>query len=69
VLVPSLIGHWKIGDVNPTISLSLLLGSIPGVFVGTQFVTKLPERWFRGALAGVLVVVAMAMLPLPHVKA
>jgi len=69
VLVPALIGHWKIGDVNPVIAASLLLGSIPGVFVGTHFVTRLPERWFRGALAGVLVVVALALLPiLPHAK-
>ena len=69
VLVPSLIGHLKIGDVNPMISASLLIGSIPGVFVGSYFVTKLPERWFRGALAGVLVVVALALLPiLPHAK-
>ena len=69
ILVPSLIGHWKIGDVNPGIAASLLIGSIPGVFVGTHFVTRLPERWFRSALAGVLVVVALALLPLfPHAK-
>jgi uncharacterized membrane protein YfcA len=69
VLVPALVGHWKLGDVNPVIAASLLLGSIPGVFVGTHFVTRLPERWFRGALAGVLVVVALALLPiLPHAK-
>jgi uncharacterized protein len=69
VLVPSLIGHLQIGDVNPWISGSLLLGSIPGVFLGTHFVTRLPERWFRSALAGVLVVVALALLPiLPHAK-
>ena len=69
VLIPSLIGHWKIGDVNPTIAASLLIGSIPGVFVGTHFVTKLPERWFRSALACVLFVVALALLPiLPHAK-
>lgn len=69
ILVPSLVGHWKIGDVNPVISVSLLLGSIPGVFLGTYFVTKLPERWFRGALASVLVIVALALLPiLPHAK-
>lgn len=68
VLVPSLLGHWRIGDVNPSIAGSLLLGSIPGVFVGSHFVTRLPERWFRGALAAVLVVVAIALLPfhLPH---
>ncbi len=68
VLVPSLIGHWKIGDVNPVIAASLLLGSIPGVFVGTHFVTRLPERMFRGALAGVLVIVALALLPILHAK-
>lgn len=42
----------------------LLLGSIPGVFVGSHLVTRLPERWFRGALAGVLVVVAFFLLPI-----
>lgn len=69
VLVPSLIGHWRLGDVNPAIAVWLLVGSIPGVFVGTHFVTRLPERWFRGALAGVLVIVALALLPiLPHAK-
>jgi hypothetical protein len=69
VLVPSLLGHWRIGDVDPGIATSLLMGSIPGVFLGSYFVTKLPERWFRGALAGVLVVVALALLPImPHAK-
>lgn len=69
VLVPSLLGHWRIGDVDPGIATSLLMGSIPGVFLGSYFVTKLPERWFRGALAGLLVVVALALLPfMPHAK-
>lgn len=68
VLVPSLIGHWRIGDVNPGIAAPLLIGSIPGIFIGTYFVTRLPERWFRTALACILVIVAIALLPfkLPH---
>lgn len=68
VLVPSLIGHIQIGDVNPQIAGLLLVGSIPGVFVGSHLVTKLPERVFRGALAAVLFVVALLLLPihLPH---
>jgi uncharacterized membrane protein YfcA len=69
VLVPSLLGHWRIGDVNASIAASLLVGSVPGVFLGSYFVTKLPEGWFRGALAGLLVVVALALLPIiPHAK-
>ncbi|MBV8198295.1 MAG: sulfite exporter TauE/SafE family protein [Candidatus Eremiobacteraeota bacterium] len=69
VLVPSLIGHFTIGDVNVKLAGTLLIGSVPGVFVGSHLVTRLPERWFRGALAGVLVVVALFLLPihlLPH---
>lgn len=70
VLVPSLIGHFSIGDVNVRLAGALLLGSVPGVFVGSQLVTRLPERWFRGALAAVLIVVAIFLLPiklhLPH---
>jgi uncharacterized membrane protein YfcA len=69
VLVPSLLGHLRIGDVNPGLAGMLLLGSVPGVFVGSYFVTKLPERWFRSALAGVLFIVAIFLLPiLPHAK-
>lgn len=68
VLVPSLLGHWQIGDVNPRIAGLLLIGSVPGVFVGSMLVTRLPERWFRSALAGVLFIVALFLLPIhfPH---
>jgi uncharacterized membrane protein YfcA len=61
VLVPSLLGHWSLGDVNPSIAGSLLLGSVPGVFVGSHFVTRLPEQWFRGVLAAVLLILALAL--------
>jgi uncharacterized membrane protein YfcA len=64
VLVPSLLGHLKIGDVNPRLAGMLLIGSVPGVLVGSMLVTRLPERWFRGALAGVLFIVALFLLPI-----
>jgi uncharacterized membrane protein YfcA len=54
----------KIGDVNPRLAGMLLIGSVPGVFVGSMLVTRLPERWFRGALAGVLFIVALFLLPI-----
>ena len=69
VLVPALLGHLKIGDVNTKYAGLLLVGSVPGVFVGSHLVTRLPERWFRSALAGVLFIVALFLLPihlLPH---
>lgn len=62
VLVPSLLGHWRLGDVNVKIAGLLLVGSIPGVFLGSHLTARLPERWFRGALAGILLVVSVALV-------
>jgi uncharacterized membrane protein YfcA len=62
VLVPSLLGHWRIGDVNAKLAGLLLAGSIPGVILGSHLVAKLPERWFRNALAGVFLVVSAALV-------
>lgn len=61
LLVPSLIGHFKIGDVNVRLALLLLAGSVPGVLVGTPLAKRLPERAFRAGLALVLVVVGVRL--------
>ena len=62
VLVPSLIGHWKLGDVNPVIAASLLLGSIPGVMVGALLSARLPQALLRGALSAILLFTAYKLL-------
>jgi hypothetical protein len=50
-------GHWLIGSVNfGTLGL-LLIGSIPGIIIGSFLAPRLPDRWLRPLLAIVLVFV------------
>jgi len=52
------LGHWAIGSVDWTIIVSLLAGSLPGIFIGSTFAIKIPERALRLVLAATLFVVA-----------
>ncbi|HUA08794.1 MAG TPA: sulfite exporter TauE/SafE family protein [Candidatus Acidoferrales bacterium] len=61
LLVPAIIGHFKLGDVNVRLAALLLAGSIPGVIVGTPLAKRLPERAFRAGLAVILVVVGIRL--------
>jgi hypothetical protein len=47
-------GHILFGDFQMSITLPLLVGSIPGVFVGAQMSARLPGGLVRRALAFVL---------------
>ena len=51
-------GHWMMGSVDWHIMGSLLAGSLPGIFVGSYFAIRMPERALRLVLATTLFVVA-----------
>lgn len=51
-------GHWMMGSVDWHIMGSLLAGSLPGIFVGSYFAIRIPERALRLVLATTLFVVA-----------
>ncbi len=51
-------GHWMMGSVDWHIMGSLLAGSLPGIFVGSYFAIRIPERALRLVLAATLFVVA-----------
>jgi uncharacterized membrane protein YfcA len=55
-------GHWVIGDVNIVLLLNLLIGSIPGVIVGSLFSSRASDRWIRPVLAVVLMVSGVRLL-------
>jgi uncharacterized membrane protein YfcA len=55
-------GHWFLGDVNFGLVGSLLLGSVPGVVVGSLLSFRLPELLLRLLLAAVLLVAASQLL-------
>ena len=54
-------GHWWMGSVDWHIIGSLLAGSLPGIFVGSYFAVRIPERALKLVLASVLLVVASRM--------
>jgi len=51
------LGHWWLGSVNWGLLGSLLLGSLPGIYIGSHLSTRVPERILRPTLAGMLVLV------------
>ncbi len=38
------IGHWLLGSVNWLLLSSLLIGSLPGVYIGSHFAARVPDR-------------------------
>ena len=52
------LGHWMMGSVDWAIIGSLLAGSLPGIFVGSYFAIRIPERALRLVLATTLFMVA-----------
>ncbi len=58
-------GHWLAGNVDIGAVGWLLLGSIPGVLLGSQFTVRLPDRSLRIALATVLALSGVKLLDPP----
>ena len=52
------LGYWSMGSVDWHIILSLLAGSLPGIFIGSYFAVRIPERALKVILATTLFVVA-----------
>ncbi len=50
-------GHWWLGSVDWALLVSLLIGSIPGIAVGSALASRVPDAVLRPALAGTLALV------------
>ncbi len=55
-------GHWLMGDVNWVLLGSLLIGSIPGIFLASRCAHHVPEAILRRVLGVVLLAIAAPML-------
>jgi uncharacterized membrane protein YfcA len=51
------LGHWLLGSVDWHLLISLLIGSLPGIYIGSHLSSRVPDRFLRPALAGMLVLV------------
>ena len=52
------LGHWMMGSVDWHIIASLLVGSLPGIVLGSYFANRVPERTLQVVLAIALFTVA-----------
>ena len=48
------LAHWFSGNVDLTLMVNILIGSIPGVWLGTSLIDKVPAAGLRPALGCVL---------------
>jgi uncharacterized membrane protein YfcA len=52
-------GHWTLGNVDFVLLSSLLVGSFPGIWVGSHLSAKIPERYLRPTLATILLLIGV----------
>jgi uncharacterized protein len=52
------IGHWILGSIDFNVLAFLLLGSVPGILIGSYAAVRIPETALRIVLAITLIVVA-----------
>jgi uncharacterized membrane protein YfcA len=56
------LGHWLLGSVDWALLGALLLGSLPGIWLGTQLSAKVPEHILRRILASMLVLIGSKLV-------
>jgi uncharacterized membrane protein YfcA len=55
-------GHWWLGSIDWTLLATLLVGSVPGITVGSWAARAVPERFLRALLAMTLTGVAAKLI-------
>jgi uncharacterized membrane protein YfcA len=55
-------GHWMLGNVDFVLLGSLMIGSLPGIWVGSHLSAKLPERFLRPILAVLLLIIGLKFI-------
>jgi uncharacterized protein len=54
--------HFRLGNVDPKLVISLLIGSIPGGLLGSHLSTRVPMLWLRRILCALLLITGARML-------
>jgi uncharacterized protein len=56
------LGHWLIGSVDWYIVGALLLGSLPGISIGSYLATRISDRFLLPVLACMLVLIGLRLI-------
>ena len=56
------LGHWLLGSVDWALLGALLLGSLPGIWIGSHLSAKVPEHILRRILASMLVLIGTKLV-------
>ncbi len=56
------LGHWLIGSVDWYIVGALLLGSLPGISIGSHLATRISDRFLLPVLASMLVLIGLRLI-------
>jgi uncharacterized membrane protein YfcA len=56
------IGHMALGTVDLVLLGSLLLGSLPGIYIGSHLSTRFPEKVLRPILATMLLIIGTRLV-------
>src|SRR5271165_1042077 len=56
------LGHWLIGGVDLHILGPLLLGSLPGIFVGSHLAAQIADRILLPILASILMLIGLRLI-------
>jgi uncharacterized membrane protein YfcA len=54
--------HFRLGNVDSSLVITLLIGSIPGGLIGSHLATRLPMLWLRRLLCALLLITGARML-------
>jgi uncharacterized membrane protein YfcA len=58
-------GHALLGNVDVIVAAQLLVGSVPGVILGSRLTLRAPRRFLQAALAVLLILSGLRLLLLP----
>lgn len=56
------LGHASLGTIDYPLLGTLLIGSIPGIYLGSHMSSKVAEHWVRIALAAILIFVGLKLV-------
>jgi uncharacterized protein len=56
------LGHATLGTIDYTLLGTLLIGSVPGIYLGSHVSAKVAEHWLRITLAAILIFVGLKLV-------